>query len=163
LGEENKRVDACGIEYCISIIEDISSRAELEKEKKIKFICEQLQLLNDKIPRYSSFLLANSVLWENTSPALYKQILRKNIISLPSVRHIRRLASSVSTESGLTDSAVSYLKARIKNLSQSDKTISVLVDEVYSAKRGEYKAGKFYGAENMEATKTLMFHGKQHW
>ena len=38
LGEENKRVDACGIEYCISIIEDISSRAELEKEKKFKFI-----------------------------------------------------------------------------------------------------------------------------
>ena len=62
----------------------------------------------------------------------------------------------MSTESGLTDSGVSYLKARIKNLSQSDKTISVLVDEVYSAKRGEYKAGKFYGAENMEATKTLL-------
>ena len=62
----------------------------------------------------------------------------------------------MSTESGLTDSTVSYLKARIKNLSQSDKTISVLVDEVYSAKRGEYKAGKFYGAENIEATKTLL-------
>ena len=79
--------------------------------RRVSFISEQLKLclVPSHARRYSPSLLACSVLWENASPSLYKQII-SDVITLPSIRHIHRLASAINIDTGLTDSTVKYLK-----------------------------------------------------
>ena len=54
--------------------------------QKVMFAIEQLELafMHNKHRRYSSGLLSSCVLWENTSPNLYKQIRDENVLTLPS-------------------------------------------------------------------------------
>jgi hypothetical protein len=46
---------------------------------------------------------------------------------------------------GLPDVTLDYLRARIKKLTDQERLTSIILDEVYSAKRIEYQNGKFYG------------------
>ena len=102
---------------------------------------------------YVCLLLACSVLWENSFPSLYKQIISEDILSWPSVRHIYILASAISVDIGLTDSKMRYLE----ELDEREKVVSIVMDEIYSSKRAEYSrsTGKLYGLENEDPTKTL--------
>jgi hypothetical protein len=59
-------------------------------------------------------------------------------------------------ETGLPNGTLSYLRTLFSGLSDREKLTSIILDEVYSAKRIEYSNGKFYGYENSEATKTLL-------
>jgi hypothetical protein len=59
-------------------------------------------------------------------------------------------------ETWLPNGTLSYLRTRFSGLSDREKLTSIILDEVYSAKRIEYSNGKFYGYENSEATKTLL-------
>jgi len=49
-----------------------------------------------------------------------------------------------------------YLTSRIKKLTEREKYVSIILDEVYSAKRIEYVGGQFYGLENANITQTLL-------
>ena len=53
-------------------------------------------------------------------------------------------------------STISYLRKRLENLNQRERLVSLLIDEVYTARQVEYQNGKFYGYENQEPTKTLL-------
>jgi hypothetical protein len=75
------------VDYCVNLLESV-----LEDEgdglltPKLQFILEQLRLLQ-KSPqqrRYSLKFLATCVLWENTSPNLYRQLAQEDLITLPS-------------------------------------------------------------------------------
>jgi hypothetical protein len=77
------------LDLCSSLIEDV-----LEDEEdgpliaKLQFIAEQIRLLR-KRPyqrRYSPKFLATCVLWENTSPNLYRQMAEEDLITLPSFK-----------------------------------------------------------------------------
>lgn len=57
---------------------------------------------------------------------------------------------------GLPDTTMKYLKKRIEPLSGRERLVSIIIDEVYSAKRVEYSNGKFFGNENESVTKTLL-------
>ena len=133
---------------------------ELDEEKSIKvsFLKEQLVLsiVSKHGRRYSPNLLAYAALWENTSPALYKQILEEDILALPSQRHLKNLTSAFSVDAGMSKSTEQYLKARISKLNEREKVVDLIIDEVYSSKRVEYSSGTFYGYENQNVTKTLL-------
>ena len=40
-------------------------------------------------------MLAMAVMWQQVLPATYNQIVSDNVLTLPSVRHLRRLASAL--------------------------------------------------------------------
>ena len=45
---------------------------------------------------------------------------------------------------------------RFSSLSDREKVVNLILDEVYSANRVEYSNGTFYGYENQTVTKTLL-------
>jgi hypothetical protein len=115
-----------------------------------------LCLKEPKGRRYSPFLIACAAMWLTTSTALYNQLLQEDIFCLPSVRYLKRLSSALSSDTGLTESSVQYLEARVKQLSARERIVSIVIDEVYCAKRIEFSGGKIYGMENNSPTKTLL-------
>ncbi len=158
--EKQPTVNDVTAQYIKKVAEKLHSHAEgnIELMKKFSFLCEQLELAL-KTPatrRYSNDLLACCTLWENTSPALYKQIVSEGFLSLPSVRRIHQLSQALLTETGLKPSTFAYLKARSKNLSPYQKLIIVMFDEIYCAQRLEYASGAMHGMEEGNLCKTLL-------
>eukprot|EP00096_Caligus_rogercresseyi_P012155 TRINITY_DN500_c0_g2_i14.p1 TRINITY_DN500_c0_g2~~TRINITY_DN500_c0_g2_i14.p1 ORF type:complete len:195 (-),score=12.92 TRINITY_DN500_c0_g2_i14:280-864(-) len=123
---------------------------------------EQLNLLSRKenARRYSPTLLAVACLWENTSPSLYRMILRDGFLTLPSSSHLRRLSEQCVLGGerfvSVKEPKPKYLKARARKLDEREKIVALLVDEVATAKRVEYSNGAFFGYEEMEPTKTVL-------
>ena len=134
--------------------------SSIPNKKTVLFLLEQLQLAmatNPTSRRYSPDILAFSLMMLTTSPALYKLLLAEKILCLPSVSHLKRLSSALSTETGLSASSESYLQARFNCLSGREIFVNVSVDEIYCASRIEYAGGKMfgYGADG-EPCKTLL-------
>ncbi len=126
--------------------------------KKVAFLAEQLTL-STKIPatrRYSQDLLACSAMWENQSPSLYRHMTSEGILSLPSKRWIHQLTKALSLGTGLQPSSLSYLKARSKSLTEEQKLVILLIDEIYCAQKLEYASGKIHGLDKGELSKTLL-------
>ena len=61
-----------------------------------------------------------------------------------------------SVEGDIPQSTKQYLKTRIVSLNEREKTVNLILDEVYNSRRVEYSGGKFYGYENQQVTKTLL-------
>ena len=106
--------------------------------------------------RYSSSLLAYALMWENTSPALYQQMIKENLLCLPSVRHLHSLSKGFAVETGLNKTTESYLAARVNLLSERERNVVLVIDEIYTAQRAEYHCGKLYGYDSQQLTKTLL-------
>jgi hypothetical protein len=128
------------------------------QQRRLSFIIEQLDmcLTAPKGRRYSPFLIACATMWLTTSTALYNQLIQEDLFCLPSVRYLKRLSSALSAETGLTESSVQYLKARVEKLSARERIVTIVIDEVYCAKRVEFSGGKIFGMENNSPTKTLL-------
>ena len=120
----------------------------------IDLIIEQLSLLlkAPKQRRCTPSLLAMASLSENISPSSYKQMYSDRWLILPTWNYLQRLSSALNVDSELSDSTISYLKARFGRFAEKDKTVSILMDEVYCRKKVEYLNGKFYGMENGDLT-----------
>ncbi len=130
-----------------------------ELDRKLGFLCEQLGLvISTKNHRhYSPGLLASALLWKTTSTALYKHLLADSLLTLPSISHLQRLSKAFSAETGISASALSYLSLRIKDLSEKERIVTMMLDEIYSAKRVEYSGGKVYGLqEDGSTSKTVL-------
>ncbi len=126
-------------------------------QKKLLFVSEQLSLaLIPKMARkYSSDLLAAALMWKTTSSALYRQFLQEDCLTLPSFDYLTRLSRALTTETGLSESTLSYLKARFLKLTEKEKYVVLMLDEIYCAERAEYAGGTFYGG-GTEACKTML-------
>ena len=124
-----------------------SENLEPTQSAKIGFLHEQLSLVFSKPRgrRYSPGLLAMALLWENISPALYKQLLSANVLTLPSITWLKHLSRDVKVGDGLPQSTISYLKERIKPLCSREKNVTMMIDEIYSAQRVEFVGGNFIG------------------
>jgi len=121
----------------------------------LNFIIEQLQLLfkPKEGRRYTTTLITMAFLWQLTSTSLYKKL--RTVFILPSMSRLRYYSSGLSVESGLLD--LSYLKERIKDLSEHERMVTLQIDEVYTAKRIEYNNGAFVGITEEGATaKTVL-------
>ncbi|XP_040583104.1 uncharacterized protein [Lepeophtheirus salmonis] len=80
------------LEHTVDLLENLS-----EKSNHLKFIKEQLALHSKPIcaRRYSFHTLNAAMVWQATSPALYKQLVGSELIILPSEKHLKRLTSKV--------------------------------------------------------------------
>ena len=121
----------------------------------LTFIIEQLQLYfkPKEGRRYSATLITMAFLWQLTTTSLYKKL--RNIFILPSLSLLRSYCSGLSVQSGHLD--VSYLKQRLNDLTDQQRTVTLLIDEVYTAKRIEYNNGAFVGiTEEGTVAKTVL-------
>ena len=121
----------------------------------IKFIIEQLQLMDIKKNgrRYSMDILLKSFFWKLTSNALYKKL--REFFVLPSPSTLHKLLSDTSVECGVID--VKYLKQRTMGLTDQQRIVTLMIDEVYTAQRVEYTNGAFIGlSEDGVPAKTVL-------
>ena len=151
--------DHHNIQMLISDLKEIPVADDALKSK-LDFLIEQIELayMHTNHRRYSPELLSICVLWENCSSNLYKQIRDEGVLTLPSVRYIKKLTSALNVDTGLTEQTVKYLKARLEKLTAAERIGSLLMDEVYVAKRCEYSRanGRIYGMDENTPTKTLL-------
>lgn len=117
--EQNEEAEPSQIiQSCVKNLRQCINKMTKEESDRIVFLSEQLNLLTTKpfTRRYSPSLIATSILWENISPALYKQIVSEGLLCLPSSRHLKSYTSAVNVDSGLPDSTIKYLRARIAGI-----------------------------------------------
>ena len=123
------------IEYCISKLSAASKEVETENDdlsSKLEFLIEQLRL-SIALPsgrRYSARLLWTATTWMKTGPAVYRLLLADGSLTLPTFSHLYRLSNAYSLETGLSSSTIAYLQERIKPLTEAEKTVELLIDEV---------------------------------
>ncbi len=129
------------------------------KRKKLLFLSEQLFLATrpKKGRKYSSDLLAAAVLWKTTSTALYKQLLREDCLTLPSLSLLTKLSRSLTTDTGVSQASVGYLSARFNKLNSRERYVVLMLDEIYCAERAEYASGRFFGSTGAMCKTVLCF------
>ena len=149
------------LKFSISILEQAIAEEIAEQHLDnflvalLKFVVEQLKLV--QVPkhgrRYSSSLITTSFLWQMTSSSLYKKL--RHLLILPSLSLLRKLSSGMTVQSGKLD--LEYLKLRQMDLTDQQKIVVLLIDEVYTAQRVEYNNGTFVGVtENGSPAKTVL-------
>ena len=82
-GLDGKQDDRSNDDIICEIVQELQ-KVRTSNEKKMGFLCEQLQLLEKKPTRrrYSPDLLAFACMWDNVSPDLYRQIQSADILTL---------------------------------------------------------------------------------
>lgn len=79
----------------------------------------------------------------------------RNLFILPSVRRLQMLSSGTSANPYDVD--LTYLKTRCANLSENQKVVNLMFDEVYTACRVECVGGNLIGlTEDGEQCKTIL-------
>jgi len=130
-----------------------------EEFRKISFLKEQLQLLvKNKYGRhYSPQLTIFSFMIHAASSAAYSVLLEENILCLPSAATLKKVTRRLNRSSQLDNSA--YLKLRVSKLNEFERTVLLIIDEIYIAKRVEYSRGEVQGltAEGDVASTLLCF------
>jgi len=131
----------CILEVALSQITDTDSVTY----RQLSFIIEQLQLMQKKkhARQYSPQLTIFAYLLHATSSAAYSALLDENVLCLPSVNTLKKVTRRIS--STCTNDNSSYLKLRISKLNEYERTVLLIVDEVYVAKRVEYSGGSIHG------------------
>ena len=119
---EHFSIDKKTDEEIIHEVVDKLNDSRFSDKKKIGFLTEQLSPVfpppNGR--RYSSSLLAMSVMWQQISPAAYHQIASEDILTLRMQRHLRKLTSAVDVNLEITGSTIAYLQARKSKLFPKD-------------------------------------------
>ena len=80
--------------------------------------------------RYRPEFVWTALSWMKTSPALYRVLQTDGLLTLPTMRYLKRISSSFSLETGLSTGVISYLKTRCASLSQEQKSVVLMIDEV---------------------------------
>jgi len=116
-----------------------------EKSRIISFSIEQLQLLSrTKYGRnYSPELNVFAYVIHATSAAAYQVLLDQRLLCLPSVSTLKKITRRLDSNNGLDNSA--YLTLRASKLNELQRTVILIIDEIYVAKRVEYSAGQVVG------------------
>ena len=96
------------------------------------------------------------MLWKIGSSGLYRNILEDGVLSLPSTGHLEHLSKALTMETGLTESTISYLTARTKDLDEKERLCMLLIDKVHVTQRPEFFNGKLTGYHIGEVTRSLL-------
>ena len=132
------------LESAIDTIDDSSS----DKSRAIAFSVEQLKLLstNKHARHYSPELSIFAYIIHATSAAAYNVLIEQNVFCLPSVRTLKKITRRLNVTEGLDNSA--YLSLRVGQLNELQRTVVLIIDEIYIAKRLEYSGGQIVGLTN---------------
>lgn len=116
-----------------------------DQVKKLDFLCEQLHLIcHPPGPhnKFSTSLLTTAIVWKAHSTSCYKAILSENVLTLPSLRTLRRVSQNFShVESDMNQ----YLRLRAENLNVHERVVILLFDEIYVYQNIEYDNETFIG------------------
>ena len=153
--KENKISGSTSLEIAADLIDDAVTNCECADHSKLLiFIASQLRLLTKSAcgRRYSNELIVLSFIWKMTSTALYKKL--SNFFCLPSIRRLQQLSTNNNVHPNDID--LIYMMTRVRNLSDKEKIVNLIIDEVYTSTRIEYQNGEFIGlTENGKVAKTL--------
>ena len=133
--------------------DDITS----DEYKKVSFIVEQLELSTKaKYARvYSPQTIVMSYLMKATSTAAYNVLRDENVLSLPSRSTLQKVTMRLKGKHSLNNEG--YLKLRVSQLTDWQRYVVLMVDEIYVAKRVEYAGGQVQGlTEDGEVASTLL-------
>ena len=116
-----------------------------DKIIKVKFLIEQLKLLmtNKHHRSYGPDLTICCYLVNATSASAYQTLLDQNLLTLPSQRTLKKITRRVNDQDGLN--STSYLTLRASILNEQERTVVLMIDEIYIAKRAEFSAGQVIG------------------
>lgn len=115
----------------INDMKNFLSARDIETYNSLQFLYEQLVLLNSDKPRYSPQMLSWAFSFYILSPRTYRDIIKSDILRLPSERYLRRLSSVLSISSSCdAKEHLSYLKSKCDKLSSQDKYVNLLIDEI---------------------------------
>lgn len=158
--QKEEAVEKSSLEAALDIMDQALTEFKGEDglSKKWLFFLEQLKLTlkKKKGRKYSPALLAMAMMWKNTSPALYRQLLEEDMLCLPSVGYLQCLQNAFNFSTGLDSTTKKYLKARVKMLKDFEKLMTCMIDEVHTLQRVEYQNGRLFGLEENSASKTVM-------
>ncbi|KAK7861885.1 hypothetical protein R5R35_001482 [Gryllus longicercus] len=122
-----------------------------EFEKPVTFMLEKIKLLTKKRSAYqhSSWFLILSCMLFTISPHSYKYLKHLGFLIFPHPSTIRRLCSSFGLGPQMEQSANNFLKyTRNKyfgKLSENDKLVTLMMDEIHLKSLMDFKAGNFVG------------------
>lgn len=90
------------------------------------------------------------------SPSAYGVFRDQNLLYLPSLSRLKKITNRLDTNTAI-DSA-GYLKLRVSRLNQFQKTVLLIINEIYIAERVEYSAGGVHGlTENCRVASILLY------
>ena len=75
----------------------------------------------------------------------YRNLREQEVIALPSERTLRKVTQRLDPTSSNGLSTEEYLKIRINKLNQFERTVMLVMDEIYISRRVEYSRGKILG------------------
>jgi len=87
----------------------------------------------------------------------YNVLLEADVLCLPSVSTLKKVTKRLDSQTDLDNTA--YLKLRTTRLSEQQRVVVLIIDEIYVAKRVEYSAGDVQGltADGSVASTLLCF------
>ena len=144
-----------------SALEVIADR-DTDEFRKVDFVNEQLHLLLQKKHgrQYSPQLMIFAYLIVASSSAAYNVLLQANVVSLPSVATLKKITRRVDGATNVDNAA--YLHLRVTQLQEHERTVLLIIDEIYVSKRIEYAGGDVIGltADGKVASTLLCFMAK---
>ena len=144
---------------CLAIYIDSHDDDQLEYCRKLRFIVEQLKLITKtKFGRqYSPQLTILAYMTHAASSSAYTVLRDENVLCLPSVSTLRKITRRLDADDGLDSSA--YLTLRVSKLTEYERNVILMIDEIYVAKRAEYAGGEVTGltADGSVASTLLCF------
>jgi len=110
--------------------------------QRLTFVIEQLKLLaTTKFARhYTPQMTVMAYMVHASSAAAYNTLLDSGVLCLPSVSTLKKVTKRLDSETGLDNTA--YLKLRTSRLTELQRAVVLIIDEIYVAKRLEYSGGE---------------------
>lgn len=139
------------LQFIQSYLMDLTKLLDEDKKNKLIFICEQISLLNAQKNHYRyspDFIIFCSILF-SISPHAYRFIRSSECLILPHPNTLHKICSDYKINPAMEqreDNFLLYIKQKFKLLSQSDTTISVMIDEIHLKPYLDYTGGNILGA-----------------
>lgn len=136
-------------------IDQYLENEDAENRRFLQFVSEQLELSQTKVSarHYSPETIRLSFLWYITNRPLYLKL--RELFFIPTVRRLQQLSSDTSVTTSNID--ISYISARVNHLSDSERIVTLIIDEVYTAQRVECVKGRLTGlTESGDVGKTVL-------
>lgn len=140
-----REIQRCSEEQNFASI-DCQHRENLEE--RIKFLIEQFRLLFAPVNRYSCETLLWSFQVFASAPQVYN-LIRNTHLTLPHSSYLKRLQSVFNIGSGMQQNVhVEYLRQKCQRMKDFERTVILMIDEIYVSGQLSYKQGKFEGGAN---------------
>ena len=149
------------ISYWKSYIEEDENS---ENETKKKFLLQQMILCEKPkmARRYTSSIYHFACSLFLKSSSCYKALYDSNTLTLPSPSNLSKILCFLKPDISINSTTnIEYMKAKCERLSENDRLVNLMIDEIYVKKRVSFKGGCVTGFSdnrlNEEATTIQSF------